>query len=183
MKLLLTKAQLLEEWQLRSFPEPVNSGCSVVQTGGVDIDNYMSARMDDWYSNLLASASLDLLAPVEMCDGISATLYPDGTARFQLPEEVVRVVSMSLDGLGPIPVVTDLRGVAAFSSGSVHRYRSSGQRAVALIDGDEVCIRPRIPFTVAPAIVSLKAIVDVEGEYRLDSKALALITPESMYKY
>ncbi|MCM1504053.1 MAG: hypothetical protein NC127_02530 [Muribaculum sp.] len=181
MKLLLTKAQLLKEWQLRSFPEPVNSGCEIVSTAGVDIEGYISAKMDDWYRNLLASAPFELLAPVELARSVRVELSADGSARFQVPDYVVRLVSLSLVDIGPVPLVADLRGVSALTSGRGHHYRRSCQTAVALIDGNSISIRSRYPFSSAPFIASLMAIVDVEGEYRLDSRALSGITPESLY--
>ena len=53
---------------------------------------------------------------------------------------------------------------------------------VAVVDGLDVWIYPQYPFSSVPAVECLQAITDVEGEYRLDSRALGLITPDAMYK-
>ncbi len=85
MKLLLTEAQLLKEWQLRSFPEPMNSGCTVGQTGGVDMSEYMSARMNDWYRTMLADAPVEMLAPVDVASRVRPELTADGRVCHRTP--------------------------------------------------------------------------------------------------
>lgn len=185
MKLLLTKAQLLKEWRLRSFPEPDGCGCTVVQTGGADLKAYLEARMDDWYRALLADAPVEMLAPVDIADRAATALMADGTARIGLPEETVRVVSLTLDGLGRVTTVHDPAGASAICMRHRHRinYRGAGRvEAVAVVREGAVDVYPSEPFSVVSRIVSLMAVVDVPGEYRLDSRALGLITEKDMYK-
>lgn len=183
MKLILTKAQLLKEWRLRSFPEPDGCGCTVVQTGGADLRAYLEARMDDWYRALLAEAPVEMLAPVDMAGRVSASLMADGAVSIVLPAEVVRVVSLTLDGLGRVTLIHDLAGASAIGMRR-NRIDCRGVRrgAVAVVREGAVDVYPAEPCTSAPRVVSLMAVVDVPGEYRLDSRALGLITENEMYK-
>lgn len=175
----MTRAQLLHEWRLRSFPEPVNDGCSVVQTGGVDLDEYISARMDDWYHALLAEAPMDMLAPVEMAGSVEAVLVDGGSALVMLPDHVVRVTELRIEGLGQVALAS---GGAARSVVGQRRFspRRSPGRAVAVVDGHELFIYPPVPFTSAPRIESLMAVTDIAGEYRLDRRALGTITIDKL---
>lgn len=179
MKLLLTKAQLLKEWQLRSFPEPVNAGCTVEFTGGVDLDAYMSARMDDWYRALLADAPLEMLAPVDISSGVRVSLTDGGRALIRLPDDAVRVVSLALKDAGNVVLVGGSAGESAISM-SLYSRRRGRRSTVAVVDGSVLRIYPPRPFDSVPEVESLMAVVDVEGEYRLDSRALSTITSECM---
>ncbi len=174
MKLRLTKAQLLKEWRLRSFPEPDGCGCTVEQTGGADLTAYIEARMDDWYRRLLAGAPVEMLAPVDVARQASVTLSADGAvARIRLPDEAVRVVSLAVEGFGRVALIHDPAGAPAISR---------GRGVVAVVGDGYVDLYPPEPFSSVPRIASLRAVVDVAGEYRLDSMALGLITEEAMYK-
>lgn len=179
MKLLLTKAQLLKEWQLRSFPEPVNAGCTVEFTGGVDLAAYMSARMDDWYRALLADAPLEMLAPVDISSRVRVSLTDGGTALIRLPDDAVRVASLTLKGAGSVVLTGGSAGESAISM-SLYSRRGGRRSTVAVVDGSALRIYPPLPFDSVPEVESLMAVVDVDGEYRLDSRALSTITPECM---
>lgn len=184
MKLILTKAQLLKEWRLRSFPEPDGCGCTVEQTGGAGLTEYIEARMDDWYRRLLARAPVEMLAPVDVARQASVTLSADGAvARIRLPDEAVRVVSLAVEGCGRVALIHDPAGASAISRGRGLIYsRGAGRGAVAVVGDGYVDLYPPEPFSSVPRIASLRAVVDVAGEYRLDSMALGLITEEAMYK-
>ncbi len=172
MKLHLSEAQLLQEWQLRHLPPMINAGCTVNLASGYDMDAILSARMHDWYASLLAAGDMSMLAPVEIGDRLSMTTGHDGTGIIILPENVVRVVTVDMEGWkSPATITRDpLSRIAA-------RQRSPYSRAgtdspVAVIDGRTM--RLYTPPS-ASARISVTAIVDDPGEYHLDSAALSTI--------
>ncbi len=168
MKLHLTEAQLLHEWQLRAFPEPVNSGCVITRDDGVDLDALLRARMLDWYRRLLHEAPFDMLAPVTLT--LSLTVDRDGVGRAALPDSVVRVAEVAVGGCRA-ELVTDSRSRKARLQQSPYT-RAAASNPVAVLDGRRIDI-----FVVSRDCreVVLQAVVDDGVTFSLDAAALGAV--------
>lgn len=162
MKLHLTRAQLLHEWRLRAFPEPVNDAATgVTRNDGINLDALVEARCEDWYHHLLAFGPTELLAPVDMAD----TLTPlpdgiDGSRRYRLPEGLRRVVEIKA-GNHPARVLYDA-AARLFDPGML----LFDPTPVALVDNDTLTL-----YAPAPLDSALMVCHTTDGLYHLDAAA------------
>ena len=78
MKLILSESQLLHEWQLRFFPENTAADYTMERIDGIDAENILKARMEDWYRQLLHNGRMDMLNPIEIADKCRVTASPEG---------------------------------------------------------------------------------------------------------
>ncbi len=168
MKLHLTEAQLLHEWQLRAFPEPVNSGCDITRDDGVDLEALLRARMLDWYHALLHDAPVDMLAPVAL--ELPMTVGGDGVGHVTLPDSVVRVTSVSVGGRCA-EFVVDAGSRKARLQRSPYT-RATATKPVAVLIGRCIAV-----FVVGHDCreVSLQAVVDDGVTFSLDAAALSTV--------
>lgn len=172
MKLHLTEAQLLQEWQLRYLPPMVNTGCIAASHSGYDMEAIIMARMRDWYARLLMSGDTGLLAPVDIGDRLAMTVADDGTGTVILPDNVIKVLSVDMKGWKSPAVIT-----RDPSSRIAQRRRSPYSRAtdespVAIIDGRKMAV-----YTPPEGVtdISVSAIVDDPDTFHIDSAALSTI--------
>lgn len=179
MKLHLTRAQLLREWQLRHLPVAELAGCSVTQAGGIDAEPLMLARMRDWYSTLLAEGPDELLAPVDITSRVSLAANADGSATMTLPGGTVRLLTVDMEGWSRPAVIT-----YSPLSALARRQRSPLTRGcpadpVAVVDGLKVTLYAPVS---GGSLRSVTAIVDDDDDaFHLDSAALATIKPFNLY--
>ena len=165
-KLHLTRAQLLKEWRLRAFPEPVNDAAAgITRIDGIDLDALLEARMDDWYAQLLDSAPLNMLAPVEMADTLEVSgSTPDGGLRYRLPEGFKRLVHIALQN--------EYRSARILTDAAARLYdprrRIVDDTPVALVDGGILTVYPGLPLRAAMMICDTG-----DGMYHIDAAALA----------
>lgn len=135
--------------------------------------------MDDWYHALLAEAPMDMLAPVEVAGSVEAVLVDGGSASVTLPDHVVRVAELRIEGFGQVALASGGPARSVVGPRGFSPRRAPG-RAVAVVDGHELLIYPPVPFTSAPRIKSLMAVTDIAGEYCLDSRALGTVTIDKL---
>lgn len=171
---------MMAEWRLRAFPEAVNSGCDVMRFDGIDLDAHLQTRMQAWYDNLIRTAPLEILAPVDIAARVEVEILSDGTGWFLLPDDVVRLSCLLLPGWSsPALIIPDgtLPGASLQLSG---RQRSDHRTPVAVVTGRAVRVCSPAPTaspgsTVRP--LSCHAVTDSPGIYRIDSLALSTIKP------
>ena len=63
MMLRLTQADMLAQWKMRRYLEPLRTDCLISRSDGIDIDAYCVMEMRRWYLDLLATAPVEFLAP------------------------------------------------------------------------------------------------------------------------
>ena len=185
--LTLTFDEMMAQWRLRAFPEAVNDGCSVTRCDGIDLDAHLRARMQAWYDNLLRTAPVEHLAPVDIAADVEVSLLPDGTGWFTLPEGAIRLTRLLMPGwTSPALIIPDdtLPGASLQLSG---RQRSDHRAPVAILSGRTVRVCSPAPSTLparADALLSTSnplrpltclVVLDTPGLYRLDSLALSTI--------
>ncbi len=182
MKLHLNEAQMLKEWHLRSFPEEVNSGCTIERHYGIDMEAYLKAAMNDWYRRMLHDVdALHLLSAVDIADEVTEVLTGEvnpytslSPCRITLPDGVIRVLSVMVDGWhSPARVVDADHHLARacrspFPPGGLYS-------PVAVVDGSTLTLYS-VPSETT-SIKAISAIVDTPGIYHIDSAALATIKP------
>lgn len=162
MKVTLTEAQLLHEWRLRAFPEPVSTGYTVVRRDSVDVTAVLTAGMKDWYHSL----------PMELrgVTDVTGMCERRGAGHMILPESVLKVTRVSSEEWEADAVIAAGNSREALLQQSVYT-QGSVRRPVAVVDGRDVRVWP-------PADnVTIEGVADIADQYILDVAAFATITP------
>lgn len=172
MKLLLTESQLLHEWQLRFFPENTAADYTMERVDGIDAENILKARMEDWYRQLLHNGRMDMLNPIEIADKCRVTASSEGNGYVTLPEGTLRIAEIEMEGWKGAPVITcDPNSRTARLQKSPYT-QGTAESPVAVVSGNRIDLYP-----AAGSLLKLTAVMDIPGVYALDSAALATITP------
>lgn len=162
MKMTLTEAQLLHEWRLRAFPEPVSDGLTVTRRDGVDAPAVLTAGMKDWYYSLPTElrGTTDV---TEMCSR-------RGTGTLLLPEGMRTVTRVSSDEW-EIDAVIACEGSREAMLQQSEYTQGSVSRPVAVVSGSEVRVWPPAERVI------IEGVVDLADRYIVDTAAFATITP------
>ncbi len=177
MKVRLTRAEMLAQWKRRMYLEPLRSDCLVERSDGIDLDSYCEWEMRNWYLNLLATADMRYLSPVDLTLTSTVKRMDGNRGSITLPAGTVRPVRVRLSGWQrDATIVTDVSSMAArrqfnpFSCGGV-------EEPVALWLGDgrlELFSLAASGGTPLPEAVT--AIVDHGSEvYEFDELAWELL--------
>lgn len=177
MRLRLTQADMLAQWKMRRYLEPLRTDCLISRSDGIDLDAYCVMEMRRWYLDLLATAPVEFLVPTDLT--LTAVLRRGEGNRglVAMPEGTLRVVRVKLSGWQrDATVVTDMGSPIArrqhnrFSCGGV-------EQPVALWSGDgslELFSLPSLNGT--PVVEALTAIIDPGPEiYEFDERAWCLL--------
>ena len=176
MKLSLTRAQLLQQWRLRAFPEPMNDGNAVSTIDGIDMDAWLEAAMSDWYRNLLHSAPVGLLYPYDYAQQLLPRLASGGAVVIGLPDSTVRLVSLRLCGWNAdAEIVTDTQ--LPLAARQLCTFTRAGIDAPVAVWSPGSRTAMLYPATGILEMEKAEIIVDSPDIFRLDSAAFASISP------
>lgn len=170
----LTDSEMLTLWKLRSLLEPLGTGAETVCADGIDIDTLLRRRIDDWYYTCLATAPVDSLPLTELSATLTARRTTDGAGAVSLPEGLLRVASVELEGWERPATVTDdpQSALALAQSNPYSRGRCSVPVAVAFTRSSTLLLYT--PPEGEIRIRSLKAVMrPPEGTYTLTDRMLA----------
>ncbi len=177
MKLRLTQAEMLAQWKMRRYLEPLRADCQMSRSDGIDLDAYCVMEMRKWYLELLSTASVDYLVPTDMT--LTATLRRGEGNRglITLPQGTLRIIRVKLSGWQrDAMVVTD--PASALARRQYNRFSCGGvERPVALWGGDGLLELFSLPsLNGVPVVEALTVIVDPgEERYEFDERAWNLL--------
>lgn len=178
MKLTLTRAQLLQQWRLRAFPEPMNEGSAVSTIDGIDIDAYFDAAMSDWYRTLLRSAPPELLYPQDYASRLVPVATSGGAVQLTLPDSAVRPVALRLRGWNADACIVTDPGMSVAVRQLCPLTRAGVDAPVAVwCPGSPAVMLYPAPDAGELAMEKAEIIVDMPDTFRIDSAALATIKP------
>ncbi len=175
MKTTLTRTEMLDRWRLhRGFDIPhFNAGAS--RTDGIDLDSILAAEMDEWYANLLHTAPVRHLAPVDIASSMASAAGEGGVMRLNLSLSTVRVAAVRLSSWRrAATVVTDPS--CRVAQNQFHPFtRASAHDPVAVFDpvGKTLDLYPC--HSRSDRIVTLSVVEFHPDEFSFDSSALSLI--------
>lgn len=179
MKLTLSRAQLLEQWRLRAFPEPMNEGSAVTPIDGIDMDAFLEAAALDWYRHLLHTAFPAMLNPHDYAAEITPVPDGDGAMRIDLPDSTVRVLAVRLSCWNAdAEIVTDKASPAALRQ--LSKFTRSGPDAPVAVwtpGSTSVFLYPAPDDGKEASLSKALLVVDTPDTFRLDSAAFTTITP------
>ena len=110
----LTHDQMLAQWKLRHYMEPLREDCEVTRYDGVNVDSLIALAMQDWYLHLLDTAPLKMVPLTDLANETAQIDRPEtGAVVVKLPENVRRVVAVNIEGcpqdIVPVTDMTDYR--------------------------------------------------------------------------
>ncbi len=95
---VLTEAQMLEEWKKRrGFYAGVRS-CDVERDDGVDLDGVLQREYGNWYARLLREAPAEMLPIEDIAGECDLDIDDRLVATIALPYRCYRLLSLRLDG-------------------------------------------------------------------------------------
>lgn len=103
----LTTKQMLELWRLRRYLEPLRNDVEVERTDGIDLDTLLLTEIDGWYREQLLRLEPCALPLVDCADSADVMMGPLGEWVVRLPDNVVRVVSVTAQGWHCPALLTD----------------------------------------------------------------------------
>ncbi len=174
MILTLTRSEMLACWRLHSGYDIPHAGVTVTRTDGIDLDSILASRMDAWYTDLLLTAPLHHLSPVEKASDSLLSSVSGGGMRIHLGSSALRIASVRLSGWrAAARVLTDPSSPEALRQ--LHPFtRAGADSPVAVFDPSSRILR-LYPCTSSDTLVTLKVIEQKPDVYTFDSSALALI--------
>lgn len=177
MIVTLTQEEMLAQWKLRRYLEPLRDDCSAVRADGIGLDRYLTVEMRRWYVDMMSTATVQFTGWTDIADDVALRLLPDGSGEITLPANCLRVVDVTLDGWQrPATVITDPESAVALRQ--LSRFTRGGSvRPVAVVNGPALRLYTPPPGR-RPAILSLRCVIlPDEGKFIMDERALGLITP------
>lgn len=171
---------MLERWKLMRRMEPLRSDCSVTRTDGIDLDRELTMEMQAWYVRALLEESADHLPLTELSGEVSVTRAPCGAGMVSLPDNCLRVVSVTLRGWQvPARVVADPLSAVALAQLSPWA-RAGCASPVAVVHSTHVMLYT--PPEGEIVLESMLAVTYCEDDtiYRLTPYMLSMITPPDM---
>ncbi|MDE5942562.1 MAG: hypothetical protein K2H14_10690 [Muribaculaceae bacterium] len=176
MKVTYTKERMREEWKKRRWLEPLRADCRIRRSDGIDLDAYAETEMRQWYLELLATAPAGLLAPTDLTLTSTVKRTASGTAYVELPDTVVRVVSVRLAGWQRDAMIASgphdplaMRQANRFARGGV-------EHPVAVVNGHRLELYSAANPDSTPMLESLLVITDTGSEtYKFDERAWLLV--------
>lgn len=177
MILHLTSEQMLERWRVHRGLYPL-AGPEMVSASLPDtLDAVLQAEIEAWYDGILATAPASKLAPAEIAGSITLeATEPSGGHIFSLPEGVVRLVSVRLDGWD-----CDARIIADPCSAEArmqrHRFTRAGASApvAVLHPGGVVSL---YPYVKSRRALSVRVVGRTDSLYHFDDSLLPM--PEEL---
>lgn len=179
--MILTLVQMLDRWRTAHNLEPARLDCSVEVFEGWDVNERLTLEARQWYLHLLDTAPASCLCPHDISDRVRLTAPADltGVRTAPLPDDVRRVLTLTVSGAAAPVTVTDADGVDAATlrrlRGCAGNHYTAGNAAtpVAAVSGRTLWLWTG---TAMPEVTEIRAVTDPgEDVFELDESALALI--------
>ncbi len=154
----LKAAEMLSLWKLLGGYEPLNDGCAIDCTDGLDLDAMLLRRIEGWYANQLLTAPADALPVYDIADDVCPERGPDGSVTVQLLEGTVRLISVKMAGWQrPAIILSDRQAPEALAQRNPFS-RATASSPVAI--HDSLCSLSLYPAPPGePVIESLLAVI------------------------
>lgn len=180
--MLLSSKEMLEQWRLRHCLDASGlTGRSDEEFDTDDNDFIESARMRDWYADLLSRGDPSLTPATDIAADVPVVAGTrKGEWLITLPENVVRVTSIETEtGIGAEIVPPDSPR-ARLMKGPFAPIPTD--RATAVVSGGETVRLYLDSGAQPPRVERLMAVTTPpEGFYSLTDKGLAMIPPPELY--
>lgn len=177
MELILNEEQMLQEWMLRRYNEPVlRVDGSVDIVYGVDVGAVEKSRMRRWYLDLLDHGALPLLSPVDIAGEVAVKSAADGVLEIDLPAGVRRVVDVRLSCWRRPARIVPLEDVATVRRQCNPFSRGGSAMPVAVVGQRRLSLFSVPERETNVKLLSLTVVRDDGPDvYRFDDSALATV--------
>lgn len=105
--LTLSRDEMLELWRLRRHLEPLSLPAGVTRTDGLDTEALLLGEIDRWHEEQLQTLPPHLLPQENIAAKCRQTPLHNGALLIELPDNVVRVVSIAASGWCSDAIIVD----------------------------------------------------------------------------
>lgn len=180
--MLLTSTEMLEQWRLRHcLDASTMTGEADEGFDSTDNDLIETARMRDWYADLLARGDPSLTPPTDIAADLPVTAGPGrGEWLIRLIDGVIAVISIETDAGVQADIVNADSPRARLMRGPFGPVPTG--RPVAVTDGGNVVRMFTDTGGETPKLRRVMAVTEPpEGFYSLTDKGLAMIPGPELY--
>lgn len=181
--MLLSSKEMLEQWRLRHCLDASGMTGMTYETtfDAEDNDLIESARMRDWYADLLSRGDPSLTPATDIAADVPVVA---GTVKGEwlitVPENVVAVTTIETETRVPVMIVASNSAQARLLSGPFAPIPTD--RPTAVVNGSDVVRLYLDSGDEPPRIGRMMAVTrPPEGFYSLTDKGLAMIPPPELY--
>ncbi|MBO5780075.1 MAG: hypothetical protein J6R27_03095 [Muribaculaceae bacterium] len=174
----LNLEEMTSIWRLRLHLLPQSTNSAIISSAsGINIDELIHCRIDDWYFNLIDNGPTAWLPVVDISAKIMAKVNDDHSVTVTLPDNCRRVVSVKMIGWKRnASIITDLDSPEAIIQSSDY-VKGGAYQPVALLQGKSMMLYSAVGEN--PRIENLLCVLEPQpGTYILDRAALATIPTE-----
>lgn len=98
MSITFNKNAMLAVWRTGLGYTPFKVSGSCERFDGVDLDTYLEGRMYHWYVDLLYNMPLAYMPMTDITDRLKIEVEPDGEAYASLPDGVIAIGTVVMEG-------------------------------------------------------------------------------------
>lgn len=172
----LSHEQMLAQWKMRHYLEPVRSDSEVSRSNGVNVDYMLSLEMRDWYLELLDKGELRYLELTDIASETATINRPEtGAVVIKLPEQCRRVVSVKIAG-NEREIMPEQDEYRKYLQLSEYTRGGASEPVAVMTKGGELVLYGNDINGKAPEIEHIYAVMlPPDGKYVLDESALKTI--------
>lgn len=93
---VLSQEEMIDLWLKRKGLAPLRLDCHIGRSDAVDLEAYALMEIEAWYDEVLRTAPVELLEPVDVADKAIISAGLNGSALVKMPAQVVRPVAVKL---------------------------------------------------------------------------------------
>ena len=94
----LSAAEMLALWKQQLHLEPTRRDCVIEREDGIDLDAWLSTKIDIWYASLLLNQPYELLPVEDVKNDVMLSVNNNGIVIATLPQHCARPVEWQLSG-------------------------------------------------------------------------------------
>ncbi|MBR1543812.1 MAG: hypothetical protein IJ626_02835 [Muribaculaceae bacterium] len=94
----LSEQEMLELWKREHHLEETRGDCLMEREDGIDLDEWLTLQMREWYGRLLETAPVEWLPVEDVTNSVRMSVDGEGVVTASVPAHCVRPVEWQLEG-------------------------------------------------------------------------------------
>lgn len=173
----LTEQEMLELYKTLTHLTTVRRDCTVERDDGIDLDAWLTLRLQQWYAQLLATGQQEWLPIEDVKDDVTLAVDANGAVRATVPPRCVRPVEWRLQHwlhsattfLNPSDPLVRLQ---------LNPWTRGNANVPAAVDHGDHLLLFSAPKADNPLLTMARCVVrPADGHYRFHAAALSTLPP------
>lgn len=173
----LTEQQMLDLYKTMTHLTEVRRDCSVERDDGIDLDAWLTLRLQQWYAHLLMTAPAEWVPVEDVKAGVTLATDSRGVVTATVPPQCVRPVEWRLAGWSG-SVTSFLRPDDRQVALQLNPWTRSGSCRPAVVDHGDHLMMYCAPADTSPSLDVARCVVrPSDGAYVFHAAALSTLPP------